>query len=66
VTAASDAGDQQTLTRPSEDFIYETPKRNPFRQDDEYYDGKFLRENAKNFGRENVGSVGSLYLIPYV
>jgi hypothetical protein len=64
VTSASDI-------RPSKEIIYETPKREPVREDndddDDYYDDDgFLQEDAKRFGRENVGSVASPYLMPYV
>ena len=61
VTEASVAAD----TRPSKEIIYETPKREPVR-DDADYDDEFLEENAKKFGRENEGSVPNPYLMPYV
>jgi hypothetical protein len=35
------------------------------RKNDDDNDG-FLEEEAKRFGRENVGSVASPYLMPYV
>ena len=57
VTSASDI-------RPSKEIIYETPKREPVREDDDDYDDEFLEEDAKKFGRENVGSVTSPYLMP--
>jgi len=65
VTEASVAADPHTHIRPSEDFIYETPKREPGRHvgDD---DDEFLDEDAKRFGRENVGSIARPYLMPYV
>ena len=56
-------------TRPSEVIIYETPKREPardFDDDDDDYDDEFLEEDAKTFGRENVGSVAPLQVMPYV
>jgi hypothetical protein len=67
-TAASVAAD--THIRPSKEIIYETPKREPVREDndddDYYYDDEFLGEDAKMFGREYVGPVASAYLKPYV
>jgi hypothetical protein len=54
-----------TDTRPSKEIIYETSKCEPVREDDDDDDG-FLEEDAKRFGRENVGSVASPYLMPYV
>ena len=58
VTSASDI-------RPSKEIIYETPKREPVREenDHDYYDDKFL-EDTKRFGRENVGLVAGPYLMP--
>ena len=53
--------------RPSKEIIYETPKSEPVRQDDDDDDDDgFLEEDAKRFGRDNVGSVASPYLMPYV
>ena len=51
-----------TDIRPSKEIIYETPKREPVRQDgddddDDDDDDGFLEEDGKRFGRENVGSV---------
>jgi len=64
VTEASVAAD--THIRSSKE-IYETPKREPVRDDeDDDYDDEFLEEDAKKFGRESVGSVPSPYLMPYV
>ena len=54
--AASIAGYPQT--RSSEEIIYETPKREPVRDVDDYeYDDEFLEEDAKKFDRESVGFV---------
>ena len=53
-----------TDIRPSKQIIYEMPKREPVRENDD--DDGFLEEDAKRFGRENVGSVASPYLMPYV
>jgi hypothetical protein len=64
VTAASVTAD--THIRPSKEVIYETPKRKPVREDDDYYDDEFLEEDANKFGIENVGSVASPYLMPFV
>ena len=50
-----------THIRPSEEFIYENPKQEPARDDDD-----FLEEEAKTYGRENVGSVASPYIMPYI
>jgi hypothetical protein len=45
----------------------ETPKRETVREDnDDDYDDEFLEEDAQRIGRENVGSVASPYLMPYV
>ena len=44
----------------------ETPKREPVREDDDDHDDVFLEEDATRFGRENVGSVTSPYLMSYV
>ena len=51
---------------PSEESIYETPKREHYRDDDgdDDYDDVFHEEDAKMFGSENVGSVASPYLMP--
>jgi len=59
VTSASDI-------RPSKEIIYETPKREPVREDDDDYADEFLEEDAKRFGRENVCPVAGPYLMPYV
>jgi hypothetical protein len=52
--------------RPSKEIIYETPKREPVREDnhDDDYDYGFLEEDTKTFGRENIGPVPSPYLMP--
>ena len=63
MTAAFVAGDPHT--RPSEEIVYETPKYELVRDDDDY-DDAFLEEDAKTFGRENVGSVATPYLMPCV
>ena len=66
-TSASVAAD--TNRRPSKKIIYETPKRESVREDndtDDDYGDEFLEEDAKRFGIENVGPVGSPYLMPYV
>ena len=56
-----------THIRPSEEIMHETPKREPvLNVDDHVYDDEFLEEDGKKFGRENVGSVGSPHLMPYV
>ena len=47
MTGASVAREPQT--RPSEEIIYETPKREPVRLYDD--DVEFLEEDAKKFGR---------------
>ena len=56
--------------RPSKEIIFETPKRVTVPEDnddhDYDYDGGFLEEDAKRFGRENLGSVASTYFMPYV
>jgi len=56
-----------TDIRPSKEIIYEKPKREPVREynDDDDDDG-FLEEDAMRFGRENLGTVASSYLMPYV
>jgi len=52
-----------TNIRPSKEIVYETPKREPVRVDDaadgDDYDDEFLEEDAKWFGRENIGPVPS-------
>ena len=64
VTEASVAAD--THIRSSKDIIYETPKREPVRKDedenDDDYDDEFLKDDAKKFSRENLGAVASSYL----
>jgi len=56
-----------TNIRSSIEIIHETPKRESVRKDnDDYNDDRFLEENAKCFGRENLGSVPSIYLMPYL
>ena len=64
MTAASVAA--VTHMRPSKEIIYETPKREPVREDnhDDDYDYRFLEEDTKTFGRENIGPVPSPYLMP--
>jgi len=67
VRAASVAAD--THIRPFKEIIYQTSKRELARENDDeyyYYDDEFLEEDTKMFGRENVGSVGSPYLMPDV
>jgi len=65
ITAASVAAN--THIRPSKQIIYETPKIESVQEDnDDDYEDEFLEEDAKSFGRENVGPVGSPYLMPYV
>jgi len=60
--AASVAAD--THIRPSEE-MYETPKREPVRDVDDY-DDEFLEEDSMKSGRENVGFVSSPHLMPYI
>jgi hypothetical protein len=57
-----------THMRPSKEIIYETPNREPVREDDDDddYDDEFLEENAKRCGRGNVDPVAIPYLMPYV
>ena len=57
-----------TDIRPSKQIIYETPKSEPVREDNDEHgdDDWILEEDAKRFGRENVGSVASPYLMHYV
>jgi len=75
IKAKSRRGTQTDVTsasvtdiRPSKEIIYETQKSGPVREDDDHHhhDDGFLEENAKRFGRENVGSEASPYLMPYV
>ena len=60
--------DADTHIRPSKEIIHETPKREPLREDndDDDDDDEFFEVDAKRFGRENVGPVAGLYLMPYV
>jgi len=46
VTAVSDSGDPHT--RPSEEIIYETAIREPFREIDDDYEDEFLVEDARS------------------
>jgi hypothetical protein len=58
-----------TDIRPSKQILYETTKRESVWEYDDgndEYDDEFVEEDAKTFGRENVGSVASPYLMPYV
>jgi len=66
VKAVSVAND--THIRPSKEIIYETPKGEPVREDndDDDYDDEFLEEDAKTFCRENLSSVANPYLMPYI
>ena len=57
MTAASVAAD--THIRPSEEIIYETPKRESVRDVDDDYDDEFFDEDAKKCGTENIRSVAS-------
>jgi hypothetical protein len=43
--------------RPSKVIIYEMPKREPVREDNDDSDDEFLEEDAKRFGRANLGPV---------
>ena len=55
-----------TDTRPSKEIIHETAKREPVREDndeDDDYDDEVL-EDAKRFGRENVGPIAGPYVMP--
>ena len=64
VTSASVSAPQ---IRPFKEIIYETPKREHVREeDDDDYDVEFLEEDARRFGKANVGPVASPYLMPYV
>ena len=68
-TDVTSASISDTHIGPSKEIIYETPKRELVREvndddNDEYYDDEFLDEDAKSFGREDVGPVGSPYLMP--
>ena len=66
MTAASIAADSHTYIRPSEYIIHETPKSEPARDDDDDdYEDEFLQADAKKFGRENLTSVTSPYIMPY-
>jgi len=68
-TDVTSASVSDTHIRPSKEIIYETPKREPVREDnddDDDFDDEFLKEDAKRFGRENVGPVGGPYLMPYI
>ena len=65
VTAASVAADAHIRT--FKEIIYETPKRELVREEDDVdYDDEFNEVDAKKFCRENLGSVASPYLMPYV
>jgi len=55
-----------TDIRLSKVIIYETPKREPLREDNDDDDDGFLEEDAKRFGRDNLGSVASHYLMTYI
>ena len=68
-TAVTSASVSAPQIRPSKVIIYETPKREPVREDnvhDDDYDDEFLEEDAKRLGRENLGPVAGLYLVPYL
>ena len=56
----------------SKEVVYETPTHRPFpelEEDDDYYDDhddvNFSEEDVKAFGRENVGTIASPYILPY-
>ena len=63
VRAASVVAD--THIRPSKELIYETPKRETVREDDDddNYEDEFLEEDAKKFGRKNICPVARPYLM---
>jgi len=50
------------------EFTYEPSKQERMEEDDDDYDDadNFVEDEARVYGRENVGPVASPYLIPYV
>ena len=60
--------DSITEIQSSNKIIYETTKCELVRDvdDDDNDDYEFLEEESKRFGKENVGSLASPYLMPYV
>jgi len=57
-------------TPPNKEYTYELPKQERVEDDDdkEYYndDDNFVEDEAREYGRENVGPLASPYLMPYV
>jgi len=56
---------------PIKEYTYEPPKQERVEEDDndedDYNDDEnFVEDEAREYGRENVGPVGSPYLMPYV
>ena len=53
----------------SKEVVYETPTHRPFPEleedDDDDDDDYFVEEDVQVFGRENVGTIASPYIVPY-
>jgi len=53
----------------SKEVVYETPTNRSFPEledDDDYEDNDFAEEDVQTFGRENVSTIASPYLVPYL
>jgi len=54
------------LPSTSKEFKYEPPKQERVDDDEDDYDDNFVEDEARAYGRENVGPVASPYLMLYV
>jgi len=71
-TAVTSASVNASLPPPIKEFKYEPPKQERVEEEDDDdeddydEDDDFVENEARGYGRENFGPVGSPYLIPYV
>jgi len=64
----SEALPAPAIASTSKKVVYETPKRRTFpelEEDDDDEDDNFDEEDVQAFGRENVGTIASPYIVPY-
>jgi len=69
-TAVTSASVTATPPPPIKEYTYEPPKQEHVEEDDDEddynEDDNFVEDEAREYGRENVGPVASSYLMPYV
>jgi len=70
VTSASVTATPPPPPPPIKEYTYEPPKKERVEDDDDEDDynddDNFVEDEAREYGRENVGPVASPYLMPYV